>query len=472
MKICIICEGSYPYVTGGVSSWVNMLIKSMPEHEFIIYSIGALEEMKGIYKYQLPENLIKVEEVFLDSIYNISASNGYKQVKIEAYHVELFKKMILGEELNWIELVKFIRNLNMKNITDIFMSKEFFNMLGEVCKDKYQYMPFNEFFWTIRSMLLPFIYLSRNPIPEADVYHSVSAGYGGLIGAIGSYEYKKPYLLTEHGIYAREREEEIIKAKWVKGQFKDEWIHFFYGLANLSYQVADQVVTLFGVNRHIEIELGCDPDKIKIIPNGIEVANFKEVRDDWEKDGTFNIGAVVRVVPIKDIKTMISAFSIVKRKIKNAKLYIMGPTDEDYEYFKECKKLVKDLETQDVVFTGGVNIKEYIGNMEILLLSSISEGQPLALLEGMAAKKPFVATRVGSCEELLYGMQGDTEGQAGFVVPIMGVEEMAEAILTLAKDKKECRQMGINGFNRVSKYYKMEGFIDGYKKIYRELGRK
>ncbi len=471
MKICLICEGSYPYVTGGVSSWVNMLIRSMPEHEFIIYCIGALEEMKGIYKYQMPDNVIKVEEVFLDSIYNIKGSNGYKQLKIEPYHVELFKKMILGEDLDWVELVKFIRNLKMKNMTELFMSKEFFNMLGEVCRDKYQYMPFNEFFWTIRSMLLPFIYLSRNAIPEADIYHSVSAGYGGLIGAIGAYENNKPYLLTEHGIYAREREEEIIKAKWVKGQFKDEWIHFFYGLSNLSYQVATKVVTLFGVNRHIEIELGCDENKIDIIPNGIEVANFKDVTDDWEKDGFFNIGAVVRVVPIKDIKTMISAFSIVKSKMKNAKLYIMGPTDEDPEYFESCEALVKDLGVEDLIFTGGVNIKEYIGNMEVLLLSSISEGQPLALLEGMAAKKPFVATRVGSCEELLYGMEYDKEGQAGFVVPIMGVEEMAEAILKLAKDQKECKQMGINGFNRVSKYYKMEGFIDGYKKIYRELGK-
>ena len=469
MKICLICEGSYPYVTGGVSSWVDTLMRSMPEHEFVIYSIGALEEMKGCYKYQFPDNLVSIEEVFLDSIYKMKDKKGYRKLRGDSEKFELVKKMILGEKLDWLELVKYIRSLNLKSTTDFFMSKEFFNMVAGICRKNYEYMPFNEFFWTVRSMLLPFIFLVRNSVPEADIYHSVSAGYGGLIGAIGAIEYNKPYLLTEHGIYAREREEEIIKANWVKGQFKDEWIHFFYGLSSLSYQVADKVVTLFGVNKSIEIELGCDADKIDIIPNGIKVEQFADVTDDWKKDGSFNIGAVVRVVPIKDIKTMISAFTIVKEKLSNAKLYIMGPVEEDMEYYEECEKLVEELKVEDVIFTGGIQIKEYLGNMEILLLSSISEGQPLAILEGMACKKPFVTTRVGSCEELIFGMEDDMEGQAGYVVPIMGIEEMAKCILNLAADDVARKQMGINGYNRIKKYYRLDSFIDGYKKIYKEL---
>ena len=67
MRICIIAEGSYPYVTGGVSSWIQTLISCMPEHEFIIYAIGAHEKTRGNFKYKLPPNLIEVREVFLDS---------------------------------------------------------------------------------------------------------------------------------------------------------------------------------------------------------------------------------------------------------------------------------------------------------------------------------------------------------------------------------------------------------------------
>ena len=58
MRICLIAEGSYPYVTGGVSSWIQGLMTSMKEHEFIIYAIGAETKQKGKYKYQFPSNFI------------------------------------------------------------------------------------------------------------------------------------------------------------------------------------------------------------------------------------------------------------------------------------------------------------------------------------------------------------------------------------------------------------------------------
>ena len=59
-----------------------------------------------------------------------------------------------------------------------------------------------------------FKYLSCPP-PEADVYHSISTGYGGILATLGSLTYDKPLFLTEHGIYTREREEELLRAKWV-----------------------------------------------------------------------------------------------------------------------------------------------------------------------------------------------------------------------------------------------------------------
>lgn len=65
MKICLFLEGSYPHVTGGVSTWVQMLIKNMPEFEFVIYSIGPEEKYRGIYKYKLPDNVTAVQKYFL-----------------------------------------------------------------------------------------------------------------------------------------------------------------------------------------------------------------------------------------------------------------------------------------------------------------------------------------------------------------------------------------------------------------------
>ena len=66
MKICLVAEGCYPYVIGGVSGWINNLITSFPEYEFIMLAIISDRSVSGKFKYTLPENLIEVHEVYLN----------------------------------------------------------------------------------------------------------------------------------------------------------------------------------------------------------------------------------------------------------------------------------------------------------------------------------------------------------------------------------------------------------------------
>ena len=68
MKICLILEGSYPYVHGGVSTWMHQYITEMKEHEFVLWVVGATHEQKGKFVYELPENVVEVHEVFLDYV--------------------------------------------------------------------------------------------------------------------------------------------------------------------------------------------------------------------------------------------------------------------------------------------------------------------------------------------------------------------------------------------------------------------
>ena len=68
MRICVICEGCYPFVAGGVSSWLHGLIKAMPQHEFVIWAIGAQEKSRGKYAYEMPENVVELRDVYLDEM--------------------------------------------------------------------------------------------------------------------------------------------------------------------------------------------------------------------------------------------------------------------------------------------------------------------------------------------------------------------------------------------------------------------
>ena len=103
-------------------------------------------------------------------------------------------------------------------------------------------------------------------------------------------------------------------------------------------------------------------------------------------------------------------------------------------------------------------MREYLPKLDLLMLTSISEGQPLALLEGMAAGKPFVCTDVGACRELLLGEDGF--GPAGYVVPMLDAPALAQGVVKLLRDPK---------LRRVGEQYTRQRFIDRYRQVYEEV---
>jgi glycosyltransferase involved in cell wall biosynthesis len=189
-------------------------------------------------------------------------------------------------------------------------------------------------------------------------------------------------------------------------------------------------------------------------------------------DPYINVGAILRITPIKDVKTLINAFYFAWKQNPALKLWVMGPDDEDEAYAQECYNLVDSLQAQNIVFTGRIKTLDYIGKMDMTILTSISEGQPLTILEGYAVKKPCIATNVGNCYGLIYGEEGDNLGSAGIVVPVMNIQEISEAILTLAGDQKLREQMGEIGYQRLMKKYRIEYMKQQYQNIYTSLAGK
>ena len=471
MRICLLTEGSYPYVVGGVSSWVQMLMEGLPEYEFFIYSIGAEAKDRGHYQYRFPENCKGIQEVFLDEILRLPSS-GMRAEALSSEERETLFALVSGEEpLGLPALARILRRRDWKSPLDLFMTSDFFDVIARVYRERYSYLPFTDYFWTLRSMLLPLFFLLSQPLPEADVYHSVATGYCGAVGGMAALLYGKPFMITEHGIYSREREAEIIKSDWAKGDFKSIWIRYFYHLAQLAYASADHVYTLFEHNAKIEAELGCDPKKIGVVPNGIHMERFAAIPELTEHAGPIVIGAVVRVVPIKDIVTLLRAFFLVHRAMPETELYVMGIVDDDPEYVVLCKHSVETLGIEGVTFTGSIDVAAYLPRMDVLVLSSISEGQPLSVLEGFAAHRPYVTTDVGCCRELIYGDSTDALGAAGAVVAPMDYEAMAREILRLARDYKLRKEMAAVGYERCRRGYTYEHFIASYRRIYEEEGQ-
>lgn len=468
MRICLICEGSYPYVAGGVSGWVQMLCQNLSDIEFVIWSIATTREEMSEYKYQLPSNVAEVRTIYLgDDTFN----KGYKKVRLLPEEREVLKKLVTYNQgdIEWKETLEFIKKYKEK-LVDILMGEDFYQICLDVYCQTDKTEPFVEFLWNFRGMYFPLMDILTGDVLKADIYHSLSTGYAGILGSVASYIEEKPYIVSEHGIYTREREEDIIRSDWVNGGFKELWIDFFKKISTIAYQQAGVVTSLFQVNKSLQIELGCPEEKIRLIPNGVDVSDYEELLPQGKLgEGGFHIATVLRVVPIKDVKTMILAFEYVREQVPDVHLAILGGYDESPEYYEECLEMIDSLQIQNVKFYGQVEVKDYMPDIDLLLLSSISEGQPLAMLEGMAAGIPFVSTNVGDCKKLLEGNEDDHLGKAGIVVPVMDSKAMADAILSFIKHPEQLKKMGEVGRKRVEQYYKKESFLQQYRKLYQTM---
>ena len=222
MKICMVAEGCYPYVVGGVSSWIHSMIRSFPEHEFIILAIVADRETGGKFKYELPENVSAVYEVYLND--DDWGKENRKRMSKKEY--EALRSVVVNRTPDWEGFVKIISKPDF-SYNDLVMGMDFYEAVKEAYSQKYTDVPFVDFLWTMRSMYLPLILVMSSKIPEADLYHCVATGYAGVLGAMAKMKYGCKLLVSEHGIYTREREEELIKATWVQGLYKDIWIDQF-----------------------------------------------------------------------------------------------------------------------------------------------------------------------------------------------------------------------------------------------------
>jgi len=103
----------------------------------------------------------------------------------------------------------------------------------------------------------------------------------------------------------------------------------------------------------------------------------------------------------------------------------------------------------------------------MMILTSISEGQPLVILEGWAAKIPFISTDVGSCRDMLTA--DEYEGDCGIITKLASPSDTATAILKLIDDPELRHEMGENGRKRVERLYNDDVLIESYRKIYESL---
>lgn len=492
IDVCLLLEGTYPYVRGGVSSWVHQLIQGLPDLNFYLVFIGGSRESYSTQHYTLPNNVVGMEKHYLMDRQGILAPRARpgraKVFGMWQNVISRFKnpeQVLQGEHLQGL-----LNNLGMQqglSYDDFLYSERSWDVIVDLYFKHAENQSFVDYFWTFRNIYSPLFLLSeiaRN-LPKARLFHSISTGYAGFLGALAKQKQHCPYLLTEHGIYTKERKIDLTQATWIKDRHsaldtsmhkkmertRQTWIDFFSQLGKTAYHQADHIVALYEGNRLRQIKDGAPPEKTDVIVNGINMARFEQAYQNRPQNAPKIAGLIGRVVPIKDIKTFIRTIRVAVNTEPDLQGWIIGPTEEDPDYVQECELLVKSLGLEEsVLFLGMQNVAEILPQLGVCMLTSISEAQPLVLLEAMAAGIPCIASEVGSCREILEGMNEEDKqlGQCGYVTNIAEPNQASEALIKLLGDNTIWRQMGDNGYQRVKKYYQEHTMYSRYKSLYED----
>ena len=158
---------------------------------------------------------------------------------------------------------------------------------------------------------------------------------------------------------------------------RNVWIDAFSGYARTCYEACSRITTLYEGNQILQSRDGAPADRLQIIPNGVDYDGYLEGspgNSPSPADGRSDRSDV----PIKDVKTFIRAAALLREMVPDVHVLILGPTDEDLVYFRECQEMLAHLNLENTFeFSGRVKLHDYLGNVDVIALTNISEAQPL-----------------------------------------------------------------------------------------------
>ena len=489
-SVLLTTEGTYPYHSGGVSTWCDSLIKGLDWVDFTILPI-----MMNPYisvKYEFPPNVVKVLNVPLwgteepaEYILDIPFSHVYRAKKrttasiISSIFLPLLRQMVrliyvsdsngqanggaasqpLGEVI--YEMYRYFQEFDYNDTFKSQLVWEAFveEALDEISRRDNQPTPAifdltEALRWLYRFM----IPLNADP-PKVDVTHSTAAAFCGIPCVVSKLRDGTPFLLTEHGVYIREQ---YLSVSRMKPSFyaKEFLLNLIVAISRMNYHFADQISPVCNYNKRWEMAHGVPEEKIKVIHNGVDMRLFTP-REIHRTRATIVVSAA-RIDTLKDVETLIRAAHHVKREDPEVEFKVYGSVT-DQEYYDRCVELRNELGLEGTVsFMGHSDVPWEIYNQgDIVALTSISEAFPYTVIEAMACGRPVVASDVGGVSEALEG--------CGLLVRPKQPEAFASSLLSLLRDRDTRSEMGQEARDKVLNNFTLERFIQEYGDSYLQL---
>jgi len=484
--VALLFEGS-DSLRGGVAEWVHKLVESSPDTAFsLVYLAGRRAGVRP-GNPALPYNVVHFERQYLyESRDGGAGPQFFGDVRVFEHFDRLLDRL-RAEPKSTVDR-DVARRIALGLGAPAESSRTFLHgdaaweSISATYRREAADLSFTDYFWTMRAMHIALFALTQVAanLPPAKLYHPLSTGYAGFLGALLSHQRGRPLVLTDDGVYTRERLIDLASADAFPGESahgksgmgaRRLWTRFFEALRKIAYASADSIVALYDESRRVQIEEGADRHRTRIIPVGVDVERFIPLRPRDGGEATGVIAFIGPVIPAKDVKTFIQAMKRVVAERSDAQAWIVGSTSEDPGYAAECLQLVGALGLERKVrFLGVRPPEEILHCLSLLVLTSTSEAFPMAAVEAFAAGVPVVATDAGGCRELIEGRDAQDRalGAAGAVVPVGDADAIARAVLALSGDHARWSAARETAIRRVEAHYTRTRMIDAYRRLYDE----
>lgn len=281
-----------------------------------------------------------------------------------------------------------------------------------------------------------------------------------------------PIIATMHTPWAIERE--IIKAKTDRVDYLSYIFHrntyFFKRINKKACERADKLIAVSKyVKRTITKEYGITSDKVKVIPNAVDINKFNPAIKGYEIRERLNIQSepivlfVGRLDHTKGIMYLLKSFSKIVKNIPDAKLIIIGKGQLrnhiisfiDKNNLGKSIMLIGRVEDED--------LPKFYAASDLVVLPSLLEGFGIVLIEAMACGKPCVATRAGGPEDILI------DAETGFIVPPADSSSLYHAIHILLTNNKLSRDFAVASRKRIEKNFTWDKIAKETVDVYKEM---
>ncbi len=220
------------------------------------------------------------------------------------------------------------------------------------------------------------------------------------------------------------------------------------------------------IARHMMEGLDVPYEKIRLIPRGVDLEEFRFNPISNAQKGEYRIGVIGRITPIKGHSFFIQAVARAIKLFPKIKVLIVGePPFESPEYKKKLESLVERLNIRDFVeFVGPKEeIAEFLSTLDLVVVPSVGqEAFGRVIIEAGAIGVPVIATKVGGVVDII------EDGKNGILVLPGDIQRLTGAILEVLKDRELAVSLVTEARKKVEKLYSLDEMAEKTLKVYEE----